>query len=529
VNALPSKAARTLVLAACMAGCALACAGTLNDTGQTQCASAASMAACTAAAAGQDGAQGRDAQATAGQLAKAGAGAAGFDFTALDALGAAVAPGGHECVADNVTGLVWSTETLAAQSWADASAITGTNHCSVGTGWRLPTRRELLSIVHHGASGPAIDSTYFPATQSAPYWSSDAAAGGTAWAVDFNDGATLRDAVAQPHAVRLVVRPVNEAPTITLGANIVVPQGDEPGPRRYPAWATGISPGPAREAGQHLTATVELLPLQPGDPKALEFEVPPAIDPATGDLTFTIQHRIANYDAQARPTQDYWVSSAGLARLRVTLQDDGGTAGGGQDSVSGDFTIFLDPVPSVLEVNIKHPWKPACVPFTMGAMDPDTDWVIPDDWYHGAPWWPYPTFKFLTYPSNGFITDYVSFRTPDGDEAIRFASARGSFDYVLPKTGMVKVGTQAASAQAAVKAVVQDPLPGIEEVMEPRPAHITWLNGQTSGPSFNFAMTWCYVPFSSTFVGSDTFTYQVTDPDGNVSAPGVVSIEIFQN
>jgi hypothetical protein len=41
-------------------------------------------------------------------------------------------------------------------------------------------------------------------------------------------------------------------------------------------------------------------------------------------------------------------------------------------------------------------------------------------------------------------------------------------------------------------------------------------------------MTWCYVPFSSTFVGSDTFTYQVTDPDGNVSQPGVVSIEVFE-
>jgi hypothetical protein len=169
-----------------------------------------------------------------------------------------VAPGAHECVADNVTGLVWSTETLAAQSWP--STILSASRCGVGTGWRLPTRRELLSIVHHGASGPAIDGTYFPATQSAPYWSSDTQ-GGTAWAVDFHDGATLRDAVAQPHAVRLVARPVNEAPTITLGANIVVPQGDEPGPRRYPAWATGISPGPAREAGQHLTATVELLPL----------------------------------------------------------------------------------------------------------------------------------------------------------------------------------------------------------------------------------------------------------------------------
>ncbi|MFT3777103.1 MAG: DUF1566 domain-containing protein [Ottowia sp.] len=477
----------------------------LNDTGQTACTDSAGAAiACADPGdhSGQDGRFGRDAQ----------AGGAAFSFSSLD--------GG--CLQDGITGLIWSGETLTGP-WASFSGL-AYDRCGIATGWRLPTRRELLSIVHHGASQPA---SAFPGTQSAPYWSSDTQ-GGNAWAVDFADGDTKQIDQAETHAARLVVRPANQPPTITLGANIVVPQGDKPGPRTYPAWATGISPGPAREAGQHLTATVELLPLQPGDPKALEFETPPAIDPATGDLTFTLKHRIANYDAQARPTHDYWVSSAGLARLRVTLQDDGGTAGGGHDSTSADFTVFLDPVPSVFSPNIKHAWKPACVPFTMLAMDPDTDWVIPDDWYHGAPWWPYPTFKFLTYPSQGFITDYVSFRTPDGDEAIRFASARGSFDYVLPKTGMVKVGTQAASAQAAVKAVVQDPLPGIQAVMEPRPAHITWIDEDTPGLSFNFAMTWCYVPFSSTFTGSDTFTYQVTDPDGNVSQPGVVSIEIFE-
>jgi hypothetical protein len=489
-----------LALAACLLLPALAQAQ-LNDTGQTACTDSAGVSiTCTAPGdhPGQDGRFGRDAQ----------QGAAAFNLTTANG-----------CVQDGITGLTWADETLAPAPWADFNGM-AYDRCGIDSGWRLPTRRELLSTVHHGQSHPA---STLPNTQSALYWSSDVQ-GGNAWAVDFTDGDTRLIAQVESHPARLVARPANQPPTITLGANIVVPQGDKPGPRAYPAWATGIRPGPAREAGQHLTAQVELLPLQPGDPKALEFEVPPAIDPATGDLTFTLRHRIANYDAQARPARDYWVSSAGLARLRVTLQDDGGTAHGGQDSASGDFTIFLDPVPSVLSPNIKHPWKPACIPFTMGAMDPDTDWIIPDSWYHGAPWWPYPTFKFLTHPSQGFITDYVSFLTPSGDEAIRFASARGSFDYVLPKTGMVKVGTQAASVQA----VVQDPLPGIQEVMEPRPAHITWLNEQTPGASFNFAMTWCYVPFSSTFVGSDTFTYQVTDPDGNVSQPGVVSIEVFE-
>lgn len=41
-------------------------------------------------------------------------------------------------------------------------------------------------------------------------------------------------------------------------------------------------------------------------------------------------------------------------------------------------------------------------------------------------------------------------------------------------------------------------------------------------------MTWCYVPSSSTFVGSDVLTYDVTDPDGNVSNAAAINIEIFE-
>jgi len=543
--------ARTLTLAACMAwgGPAFAAAA-LNDTGQAQCASGASMAACGTATAGQDGAQGRDAQATAGQLAKAGAGAAGFDFTALDALGAAVAPGAHECVADNVTGLVWSTETLAAQSWADASAITGTNRCSVGTGWRLPTRRELLSIVHHGASGPAIDGDYFPATQSAPYWSSDTQ-GGSAWAVDFNDGATQRLDPAQPHAARLVARPVNEAPTITLGAaEIVLSNNEMPGPRSYPGWATGISPGPAREAGQHLTATVRLLPV-PGE-KTLTFDVPPAIDPATGDLTFTVEHRIYPkgqlpiYDPHLPqdqwPVEDvfYWASAAGRVRVEVTLQDDGGTADGGVDTTVKTFDIAISPVPLPFDVIIKHPWRAACIPVTMHAQDIDTDPTVSVTY----PLRYYPLFRIKTYPTKGFLTDYVARRTPDGDEAIRFASARGSFDYVLPKTGMVKVGTQAAARvvpsparTAALVAKSTASTSGISVPLGdtvdsvPDNVGITGHRAPVPGPVSPwgfFADTLCYVPFSTTFTGSDVFTYTVVDVDGNESAPASVNIEIYE-
>ncbi len=434
---------------------ALACAQR-NDTGQTLCFDTAGSAmSCTALAdhPGQDARSGRDAR----------AGMAAFDFYPLS--------GG--CVADRVTGLIWSDETLSA-SWAAANtAATGYDRCGIDSDWRLPTRRELLSIVHHGENGPAIDAGAFPATQSAPYWSSDTQ-GGDAWTVDFSDGDTRRIARTETHAARLVARPVNQPPAITLGADIVVPREDRPGPLTLPGWATGISPGPAREAGQHLTATVELLPLLSTDPKALEFEVPPAIDPATGDLTFTLKHRIdPDPWHPGDPRYDMWVSSAGLARVRVTLQDDGGTANGGQDSSSAEFTIFLDPVPAARAHRIIHPWKADCIPVTLGGFDADTDPEPGPDYVPVVSPYPFLRIEIVTHPSKGLLTYGVD-------------SYYGG--------GMGPVS----------------------------PAH------EYNGLAFNYAFTLCYVPFSSTFLGADTFTYRVIDPDGNASAPAAISIETFE-
>ena len=190
--------------------------GRLNDTGQTQCDDGSNnMVACTASNTSdastmprQDARFGRDAAAAAGQLTKVGGGAAGFDFTALDANGNATTPGSHACVKDNQTKLIWSTETISNVTWVDAQTTATTySHCGYTTGWRLPTRRELLSIVHHGASSLAIDSTYFPATQSDWYWSGDTYAPDPtkAWYVIFGFGNTgAYSKTTYPTRVRLV-------------------------------------------------------------------------------------------------------------------------------------------------------------------------------------------------------------------------------------------------------------------------------------------------------------------------------------
>ncbi len=177
----------------------------LNDTGQLDCynISQAHPSLCGHKEwPGQDGAHGRDLAAEQGQLVKVGAGAHGFDFSKLSAAGNVVPadaePGSGAaqwaCTRDNVTGRIWRIATEGGLSWygarhqANHFAAAG-SHCGV-SGWRVPTSDELLGIVHHGSSGPAVDSDYFPETEHGPYWASDrpAATSGQAFAVDFARG-----------------------------------------------------------------------------------------------------------------------------------------------------------------------------------------------------------------------------------------------------------------------------------------------------------------------------------------------------
>ena len=199
----------------------------LNDTGQTQCYAGGALTVCSEASTGntatqprQDGRFGRDPMAGASQLAKTGGGTAGFDFTPLDATGNPIALSGGAptstpaCVRDNVTGLIWEVKTIAnaatiytfveAATYAADSNTAGL--CGSSSGWRVPTLHELLSIVHHGTSNPAIDTVFFPNTQNNWYWCSDIFAPdpGLAWSVYFPNGHSDSDNQAFHRYVRLV-------------------------------------------------------------------------------------------------------------------------------------------------------------------------------------------------------------------------------------------------------------------------------------------------------------------------------------
>jgi hypothetical protein len=250
--------ARPLLLAgALLCGAAVQAAptGLLNDTGQTQCANASdALVACDSATTGnagtrprQDGRFGRDVASP----TKVGGGAAGFDFTPLDASGNPIALTGSpavpaatpRCVKDNVTNLIWEVKTTSGlqntantYTWYNSNNggnagtanggtcsggsgcdtekyvadINALNLCGFGTtGWRLPTRRELLSIVHNGLtdnSTAMIDVNYFPATVAGWYWTSDTYAPDPsyAWVVNFNGGSADATYKTFSYYVRLV-------------------------------------------------------------------------------------------------------------------------------------------------------------------------------------------------------------------------------------------------------------------------------------------------------------------------------------
>ena len=98
-------------------------------------------------------------------------------------------------VVDNNTGLMWQqTIPTDEYEWADAVSYCNSLSYAGYSDWRLPTPKELLTIVDND---PAINTTYFfPYTWSAYFyfWSSSTCVGDTgyAWIVNFNFGDVTR-------------------------------------------------------------------------------------------------------------------------------------------------------------------------------------------------------------------------------------------------------------------------------------------------------------------------------------------------
>ena len=128
-------------------------------------------------------------------------------------------------VRDNVTGLIWENKTDDGSihdksnryDWSGARSdfIASLNTANFGgySDWRLPTIKELMSIVDNDRHSPSVNITYFPNTMfshSYPYttyWSytSDRGSPGWgAWSVNFSFGYTTVDDKSDEEYVRAV-------------------------------------------------------------------------------------------------------------------------------------------------------------------------------------------------------------------------------------------------------------------------------------------------------------------------------------
>lgn len=109
-------------------------------------------------------------------------------------------------VTDTATGLEWQqTHAASTMTWSDAVAYCQNLNLG-GTGWRLPSMKELQTIVDETRYSPAIDTTAFPGTPSFYFWSSSRLAHytGFAWFVYFSDGSTSSNGLSNGYHVRCV-------------------------------------------------------------------------------------------------------------------------------------------------------------------------------------------------------------------------------------------------------------------------------------------------------------------------------------
>jgi hypothetical protein len=115
---------------------------------------------------------------------------------------------GAETSFDEVTRLMWQLNVdaarydwMAARSYCEGLRLGGFNG-----GWRLPTRKELETLVDvRRETAPASHVESFPGTPGTPFWTSTVGPAATAWTVDFGfGGSTSLNGVTNSIEVRCV-------------------------------------------------------------------------------------------------------------------------------------------------------------------------------------------------------------------------------------------------------------------------------------------------------------------------------------
>ncbi|MCA0757054.1 PKD domain-containing protein [Paenibacillus sp. N4] len=154
---------------------------------------------------------------------------------------------------------------------------------------------------------------------------------------------------SEPAVLSVTMDPVNDAPSFNKGEDQAANKADTVQGVNVPAWASGLSAGPANESGQALAFSVT------NDRNDL-FAVQPKVAP-DGTLSFTPKAGIS-----------------GTAAVSVILKDDGGTANGGVNaSAVQTFNITIDAVAPVTEASVNptgpNGWHTVDAVLTLSAAD----------------------------------------------------------------------------------------------------------------------------------------------------------------
>ena len=169
-------------------------------------------------------------------------------------------------------------------------------------------------------SGAATVAQYQQVLRTVTYNSTSEAPTTTARTITFvaNDGAFTSTTAT----TTLTILAANDPPSFTKGPDQTV--NEDALAQTVANWATNISPGPGNESSQTVTFLIQ------GNTNPGLFAVGPAVSP-TGTLTYT-------------PA----ANANGSATITVALQDNGGTANGGQNTSAGQtFVITVNAVNDV--------------------------------------------------------------------------------------------------------------------------------------------------------------------------------------
>lgn len=120
--------------------------------------------------------------------------------TMLDDGGTPAVLGDDRCVPTEATTFTWAGALLAAQQLDTAGGLGG------ATDWRVPNRKELLSIVETRCTTPALNTQVFPDIPSGQFWSSTpySSVPRLVWGTDFDTGGETLPSKTDTLALRLV-------------------------------------------------------------------------------------------------------------------------------------------------------------------------------------------------------------------------------------------------------------------------------------------------------------------------------------